>query len=115
MRPASRWAFVLGCLLLTGCVAEQKEQDKPRAKDENPPAVRKAECRWATNVIRVNGILDDVAWDDAQPLTDFSAFWLKRKPATKTTARLLWDRSYLYFCADMEDLDLFALTKERNG
>jgi hypothetical protein len=78
-------------------------------------AVDKAECRWAVNRISVNGVLDDVAWEKAQPLSDFAVFWEKRKPRTATTARLLWDNNYLYFCAEMEDHDLFATVTERNG
>jgi Carbohydrate family 9 binding domain-like len=116
MRQAGRVLFVLACLIAAGCAAvvQDNQKDKEKAK-EAPPAVRKAECRWATNAIRINGTLDEIAWEGAQELKDFSAFWQKRKAATKTTARLLWDKNYLYFCAEMEDLDLFALTKERNG
>jgi hypothetical protein len=84
-------------------------------KDKPPRAVRKAECRRVDGRIHVNGILDEIAWQKAQPLKDFAVFWQKRKPATTTTAKLLWDDSYLYFAAEMEDHDLFALTKEHNG
>ena len=38
-----------------------------------------------------------------------------RKPKTATKARLLWDDNYLYFAAEMEDSDLYADVKERNG
>ncbi|MBI3823495.1 MAG: PQQ-dependent sugar dehydrogenase, partial [Planctomycetes bacterium] len=44
--------------------------------------------------------------------------WLgdKARPAkTKTKAKLLWDRDYIYFFADMEDADLYADIKEHNG
>ena len=34
---------------------------------------------------------------------------------TATTAKLLWDREYLYFFADMEDADLFADITEHDG
>src|SRR5262245_41530690 len=84
-------------------------------KAEGPPVTRKAECRRAKAAIRVNGVLDEIAWDDAQEITGFAVFWQKRKAATATTARLLWDDRHLYFAAEMEDHDLFALVKERNG
>src|SRR4051812_29091624 len=123
MKPVGCLLFVLACLLLVGCAVDDKDKgqekdkgDKPKPKkDDTPPTVRKAECRYASNVIRINGVLDDVAWENPQELTGFSPFWQKRPAATKTTARLLWDRTYLYFSAEMEDADLFALTKERNG
>src|SRR5262249_54693688 len=38
-----------------------------------------------------------------------------RAAKTKTTAKLLWDREYLYFFADMEDTDLYADVKEHDG
>jgi hypothetical protein len=85
------------------------------AADEAPPAVREAECRRATNRIKIDGVIDDVAWDKAQVLQDFSTFWEKRKARSATKARLLWDDQYLYFCAEMEDVDLYADVKEHNG
>src|SRR5262245_56609111 len=85
---------------LVGCAAEEQSKEGPAVR-----AVRSAECRRAGGPIRINGILDDSAWDNAQPLKDFAVFWQKRKPATATTAKLLWDNSYLYFSAEMEDED----------
>src|SRR5262245_23085640 len=95
---------------LVGCAAEEQAKEEPTVR-----AVRSAECRRAGGPIRINGILDDTAWDNAQPLVDFAVFWQKRKARTSTTAKLLWDNSYLYFSAEMEDEDLFAMTTERNG
>src|SRR5262245_32152914 len=112
MRRIGLLVLFLGLLAPAGCVLEQKEKEKEK---DGPAVVRKAECRGATGPIKINGVLDDIAWDNAQELTDFSVFWQKRPAATKTTARMLWDDRYLYFSADMEDADLFALTKERNG
>jgi hypothetical protein len=85
------------------------------AAPEETPVVRTAECRRVGSPITIDGRLDDVAWDRAQPLGDFAVYWEKRKPATATVARLLWSDEYLYFCAEMEDADLYAMVKERNG
>src|SRR5262249_35837676 len=102
------------CVLVPlGCGEEAEE--KPRARDDGPPAVRKAECRWATAAIRIDGKKDDIAWDNAHLLKNFSAYWLKRRGKTATRARLLWDNNYLYFFADMDDTDLYADVKEHNG
>jgi hypothetical protein len=112
MRPVLRW-LVLGLVLPgVGCVASEAAQKADKAE---PPVVRSAECRWLVGRIRVDGILDDVAWDNAQALENFAVFWQGRPARTKTTARLLWDNTYLYFCADMEDEDLYATVKEPNG
>jgi hypothetical protein len=109
-----RHALCLSILLaLAGCV--ERETATEEQKTEDPPAVRAAECRWATGPIQINGKADEPAWKNAQEIKDFSVYWQKRKPKTATTARLLWDDDNLYFTADMEDSDLYADIKGHNG
>jgi hypothetical protein len=98
---------LLGLLPLAGCV---EPADGPE-----PPVVRSAECRWAPSRIRIDGVLNEIAWDNAQVLKDFAVFWQRRPAKTATTARLLWDLNYLYFTAEMEDSDLYATVEEHNG
>jgi cellulose/xylan binding protein with CBM9 domain len=101
------WTVLLAALLsaAVGCAA----------KPDEVAAVRSAECRRASGPIKLDGVLDEDAWKKAPPLRDFAVFWQNRKPKTATTARLLWDDDYLYFAAEMEDADLYAVVKERNG
>src|SRR5262249_7795309 len=76
------------------------------------------ECRWADTPITIDGKPDDEAWKHAQVIDKFYLPWLGknvRAAKTATKARLLWDREYLYFLAEMEDADLFAMEKEHNG
>jgi glucose/arabinose dehydrogenase len=88
-----------------------------------PPPLTKApptefECRWATGKITIDGKADEEAWKNAQVIDTFYLPWLgkKARPArTATKAKLLWDREYLYFFADMEDSDLYADVKEHDG
>jgi hypothetical protein len=85
-------------------------QDKPE-----PPVV---ECRWAADPIAIDGKGDDPDWKIAQPIENFGQPWLKesaRPPKATTKAKLLWDREYLYFFADLEDRDLFADIVEHDG
>jgi hypothetical protein len=108
--------WLLFLLLGLGCIPACA--DRPARKTsatDDPPVVRAAECRRTTGAIRIDGKLDEAAWSKAQPLRDFAVFWQKRKAATATTARLLWDDDHLYFAAGMEDRDLYALEKKPNG
>src|SRR3954471_3597394 len=76
------------------------------------------ECRWASSPPVIDGKLDDPAWKNAQVVENFQAAWLpegSRKPPTATKARLLWDREYLYFSAEMEDWDVYANVTEQDG
>src|ERR1700733_1175211 len=76
------------------------------------------ECRFTETPIKVTGKGTDPAWKNAQLIDHFYLPWLgdkARLAKTTTKAKLLWDREYLYFFADMEDADLYASTKEHNG
>jgi glucose/arabinose dehydrogenase len=76
------------------------------------------ECRWAQGPITIDGKADEDAWKHAQPIDHFYLPWLgknARAAKTATRAKLLWDREYLYFFADMEDTDLYADVKEHDG
>jgi hypothetical protein len=76
------------------------------------------ECRWAESPVTIDGRADEAAWKNAQVIDHFYLPWLgkdARAARTATKARLLWDKDYLYFFADLEDHDLFADVKEHNG
>ena len=81
------------------------------------PAPTAHECRWTDKPIKITGKGTDPAWKNAQTIDNFYVPWLEKpRPAkTKTKAKLLWDREFLYFLADMEDADLYADIKEHNG
>jgi Carbohydrate family 9 binding domain-like len=98
-------------LLLVGLAVWPTAQEK---KDEDVPVQRVVECRWAPRAISIDGRLKK-SWEGAQEIKDFVVFWQKRKAKTATTARLLWDNRHLYFLAEMEDSDLYATVKEKNG
>jgi len=83
---------------------------------KKPPTV--FECRWTDGPIKIDGKADEEAWKHAQVIDNFYLPWLGKKARaarTATKARLLWDREYLYFFAEMEDTDLYADVKEHDG
>jgi hypothetical protein len=105
-----RLLVLLPFVFLLGCAAEEQAD-----KANLPPTVRSAECRWADGEIKIDGELNDPAWQKAQLLQDFAVYWQKRRAKTATKARLLWDDRYLYFSAEMEDADLYGQVKDFNG
>src|SRR6266446_1110936 len=106
---------LLGCTWMLVSRSVTLSSVEAGSEDDTPPVDRSAECRWAGGDIKIDGLADEPAWKNAQVLDKFVAFWAKRKPKTSTKARLLWDDKYLYFTAEMEDTDLYADIKERNG
>src|SRR5437773_11306969 len=64
-----------------------------------------SECRWAEGPIVIDGKANEPAWKNAQVIDHFGMAWLgegEHPAPTKTRARLLWRREYLYSFAEME-------------
>jgi len=74
-----------------------------------------AVCHWTDLPIVIDGDGGDEAWRLATPIDDFRIPVTHQPATTKTSVRLLWDRSALYFLAEMEDHDLYAEVVERDG
>jgi hypothetical protein len=107
----ARLPALLLLLPLAGCAADAKIA----RQEKDPPVDRVVECRWARNPIKIDGLLNEAVWDDAQVMDNFVVYWQKRKAKTATKARLLWDSEFFYFSAEMEDADLFADVTKHNG
>src|SRR5690242_12238351 len=90
---------ILAVLPLAGLLAAVPA-DPPAAP---PPAF---ECRWADAPVNLDGAADEPAWKRAQAIDSFHLFGEKAKAGTR--AKLLWDRDYLYFFADLDDSDLVS-------
>jgi len=98
-----------------GSLRSSARQDSSTRQPAPPTSF---ECRWTDAPIKITGKGTDPAWKHAQIIDHFYVPWLgdkSRLAKTKTKARLLWDRDYIYFFADMEDTDLYADIKEHNG
>jgi glucose/arabinose dehydrogenase len=119
--PARHRKLVAGALVVAALLAALCFVRQPGSTADAPPAKgpRDAyECRWAESGITIDGVGDDDAWKNADTIDYFYLPWLgkKARPArTATKAKLLWDREYLYFFAEMEDTDLYADVKEHDG
>lgn len=72
-------------------------------------------CHWAPGPIAIDGVAEEAAWQKAQVIDGFKIPASDLKPQTATRARLLWDRQYIYFYADLEDRDLFGDITERDA
>ena len=121
----SRRALLVASCLVILLVALRGTSVPRLAADDHPipPPLKQApptvfECRWADTPIAIDGKADEAAWTHAQEIDAFHLPWLgdkARMARTSTKAKLLWDREYLYFTAEMEDSDLFADVTEHDG
>src|SRR5688500_11415691 len=80
----------------------------PPLGDETRPA-NAFECRWTEERIVIGGRADEGAWQAAMVIDGFGQPWLAEpgKPAG-TKVKLLWDREWLYFLAELEERDVWA-------
>lgn len=74
-------------------------------------------CRRTAGPIKIDGILDEAAWQDADWTEVFGDIEGPRKetPRYRTRAQLLWDDDYLYIGAYLEEPKLWATLKDRDS
>ena len=72
-------------------------------------------CKWTAEAPKIDGIGDEGLWNQAVAITNFRLPATGSKPQSSTVAKLLWDRQFLYFLAELEDRDLFANVDEHDG
>ncbi|MBA4190871.1 MAG: hypothetical protein C0467_23025 [Planctomycetaceae bacterium] len=112
-------SLVAGIVLSGGShprLASAADHPIPEPLKKAPPS--KFECRFVETPVTIDGTADEAAWKLAETIDAFHLPWLgdkARMSRTSTTAKLLWDREYLYFFAEMEDGDLFADVEEHDG
>uniref|UniRef100_Q023Q6 Carbohydrate-binding domain-containing protein n=1 Tax=Solibacter usitatus (strain Ellin6076) TaxID=234267 RepID=Q023Q6_SOLUE len=96
--------LVAGLLLLTSPLAAQ-------------PKPAHYTCRRASSPIRIDGRLDDAAWARAP----WTAYFIdiegakRPKPRYRTRAKMLWDDTYLYVAAELEEPDIRATLTEHDS
>ncbi len=68
------------------------------------------DCYHTTMPIRIDGKLDDPAWSKASWTTDFVDIegTARPKPRYRTRVKMLWDDTYLYIGAELEDPNVTA-------
>lgn len=81
---------------------------------ENPESPPSYTCKRATGPIKIDGILNERAWQKAE-YAGFKTFDNQMVPGRMSTrAKLLWDDEYLYLCFQCLDENISATMKNRD-
>lgn len=74
-------------------------------------------CYRAKDAIKIDGILDEVSWEEAEWTADFQDIEgdSKPKPLYRTRVKMLWDEQYFYFAAELEEPHIWATIQERDA
>ncbi|MFH0796483.1 MAG: carbohydrate-binding family 9-like protein [Candidatus Omnitrophota bacterium] len=106
------WCLVVGLnlVLLAGCCGV-----KTKGLQQNKTAIPKKpyHCLFTAEPIKVDGILDEPAWEKANVLNFFIPATFK-EPISKTEARVLYDNKYLYVGFKAYDQDVWGFLTERD-
>ncbi len=82
-----------------------------------PYAPRHYVCYYTPTVLTIDGRLDEAAWSKiawSELFTDIEGS-LKPAPRFTTHAKLLWDSTYLYIGAELQEPDVWGILKERDA
>jgi hypothetical protein len=103
-------AFFLFTLMAYG-------QNKINYAHPIPFAPEKYVCYQTTESLKIDGLLDEAAWEAAPWTNDFRDIEgaLKPKPPLKTNAKMLWDEDYFYIAAQIEEPHLWGTLTERDA
>jgi hypothetical protein len=73
-------------------------------------------CYKSAGEIIVDGYLDESNWSKAEWTDDFIDIEGSLKPAPRfhTRAKMLWDKNYFYFAAELEEPDIWGTLKNRD-
>jgi len=102
----------------TGTIRSTPPVAKPVVEAPTPPVAPTFECHWTDEPITIDGKANEKAWKNAPWIENFVIPWNtgnERKPVEATRAKVLWDREYFYYFAEMDDNDVYAIETEHNG
>jgi hypothetical protein len=74
-------------------------------------------CGRAASPPRIDGKLDDAAWNEApwtDPFVDIEGD-RRPRPRYRTRVKMLWDENYFYVAAEMEEPHVWATLKEHDS
>lgn len=73
-------------------------------------------CQRTATPPKLDGKLDDAAWQQATWTEDFQDIegFLKPKPRFRTRAKLLWDDTHLYIAAEMEEPNVWGTLTQKD-
>ncbi|MBU0478093.1 carbohydrate-binding family 9-like protein [bacterium] len=77
-------------------------------------------CQYTEEKVAIDGVFDEPCWQKAKKITFYRLErWVTKQPhrkaISKTTARLLWDKDYLYIAMEAEDKDIWATIEEHDA
>ncbi|MBN2448488.1 MAG: carbohydrate-binding family 9-like protein [Phycisphaerae bacterium] len=111
----TRLPFCLVLVLVTGCASGNRTARPSPAPPELGPPLRYT-CHRAVQPLTIDGRLDEPAWKLAAPTPPFVDIQGPHMPAPRfeTRARMLWDDTYFYIAAEMQEPHVWGTLTEHD-
>lgn len=113
-----RSLLLFSILILMSSSCRQSVPAASSSSDRFPlkPEPESYVCYRTSTPIKIDGLLDEEAWNKAPWTNYFRDIEGSKKPAPwyKTHAKVLWDDKYVYFAAELEDPHVWAKLKQRD-
>jgi len=114
--------MLLILLILSNCGPLKKIRSFKKVEKESVPEPRQSyTCKRIVDQIKIDGLLDEVSWKSAEIMNlvtiknvEGKVQYGERDGGHKTTAKVLWDDSYLYIGFKVEDKDIWATITEHD-
>ncbi|PIV63785.1 MAG: hypothetical protein COS11_05625, partial [bacterium (Candidatus Ratteibacteria) CG01_land_8_20_14_3_00_40_19] len=71
-------------------------------------------CLFTSEPVKIDGSLDEPVWQRAK-IVNFIIPVTHKEPLSKTEAKLLWDKDYLYVSFKAYDKDIWSYFKQRDS
>ena len=81
----------------------------------NAQPIPKYTIHRTANSIVIDGILNELAWQSAPVINEFSYPWFTNGQKELTEARMIWDKNYLYVAFVAHDQFISAYKSERDS
>lgn len=107
------WAALVPALFLAGSLSAQGRREPDFEK--LPYAPRQMVCYRTTAPLTIDGKLDEAAWRAAPWSERFVDIDGERRPDLGTRVKMLWDDTFFYFGADLEEPHVWATLTRRDS
>jgi hypothetical protein len=107
--------YLIGIVVLPLLAGAQDKTRSAADLEKLPFAPRRMVCYRATAQIHVDGKLDEPSWRAAAWSESFIDIEGDRRPRFDTRVKMLWDDTFLYVAAELEEPDVWATLTKRDS
>jgi hypothetical protein len=106
----------IAAIIIVLLAFQQCKSDKTELLTSNYIDPKYYLCHYTSTPLSVDGVMNEAVWDSVPWTDEFVDIFMENKlpPVYKTRVKMLWDDTYCYFAAVMEEPDMMAKFTKRD-